>query len=331
MNKLCVFLTFFIFLVFNAGVSNNVAAAQENGVYAKALKECVFYKNQTMTDEIEGVYFLIPESYFVLVIQKFDNCFKVQYKDYVGYVKKENVKVLSFIPVVKTLEGVTLDIKQSAGTQVWTLPSSINGNVLSTIPAGTKNITYIASVYGDIPTGGQSGLWYYVSYTPLSISTNVYTGYVYSENVANISDIIYNTEDDLDVNFSSQNDSDAIYISGTIKTIIVAVITIPIIAFFVIILYKSIKKLQNNAKNVQNLNKLNHEEKYDYYQNHSENFQKYNDLKNNIDHLKQTSFVRKTKPKIKSSFNSYPTFPSYTSDDDLLWFFCSKFFKRLRT
>ena len=318
MKKLCSFLVFYILIVFNVCALNNAAAVHENGVYAKALKDCVFYKNQTMNDEVEDIYFLIPESYFVLVIQKFDDCFKVQYKDYVGYVKKENVKTSSFIPVVKTLENVTLDIKQSAGTQVWTLPSSIKGNVLSTIPAGARNITYIASVYGDVPTGGQSGLWYYVSYTPLSISTNVYTGYVYSENVTNLSDIIYNTEDDFDVDFSSQNDSSAIYISSTIKTIIVAVITIPIIAFFVIILYKSIKKLQNNAKNVQNLNKINREEKYDFYQNHEEDFQKYYDLKNDINHLKQTSFIRKTKPKIKSSFNSYPTFPSYTSDDDLL-------------
>ena len=104
-----------------------------------------------------------------------------------------------------------------------------------------------------VPSGGESNLWYFVFYTPSENSTNVYEGYIYSENTINLSEIVANTETNPEVISNETVDDNIIYISSTIKTIIITIITIPVILFFVIILYKLIKKFGKNTKYNNNL------------------------------------------------------------------------------
>lgn len=268
-----------ICVLFN-GVTQKNAYAQESetSTYAKALVGCNLYKTQEMSNRFEDIYFQIPETYFMVILDTVnDDCFKVQYDKYIGYVDSETVMIATFIPVLKTLDNITFDIKSTSGTQIWQYPTT-KSNICTTISAGAKNISYIAYTYGSVPSGGESNIWYYVYYTPDSNSTNVYEGYVYSENTTNLTEIVANTETNPEV-IANENklDDKLIFISSTIKTIIIAIIAIPIILFFAIILYKFVQKFKKNTKYIKN-KQLNADDN-DENLNNNPTIEKYKNLK----------------------------------------------------
>ncbi|MBQ4541449.1 MAG: hypothetical protein IJA23_01210 [Clostridia bacterium] len=315
MKKICSFLLIFIFFN-NSQINGNVTFSYEQKTqYAKAVSGCVLYKSVEMKDSYDNVYFFVPESYFVVVL-KFvnENCIKVQYDKFIGYVKSKFVKLVNIIPIDKTLDNVKLDIKETSGTQIWNMPTTA-GMVLTTIPAGFKEINYISYVVGDIPYGGESNIWYYVTYTPFENSTNVYEGYIYSENATNLDDIIFNVETDPEIQQVSVNENnDSLNLNATLKTIIVALISIPIILFIVVILYKIVKKMQENTNK-----RINHNnEMIEKYNNSNDMVvdNKNDNLRSKINDMKSQVFVKQNKD-LKSK-SKYPSFPFYDSDDDLL-------------
>ncbi len=307
MRKLwCILLILCVFQYCDKRKEIPVSSAQSLE-YAKVLDECYLYKNKSFSDVgVDEVYFQIPETYFVLILEKIDeNCFKVQYGKYVGYVNSSKVEIASFVPIVKTLEGITCDIKTNAGTQIWSSPTT-SSSILTTIRAGTKGINYIAACKGVVPSGGESNVWYYVSYTPFENSTSVYEGYIYSENVAYVSEIFSNLESNPEIieNQTTENES-LILISSTLKTVILAIVALPITLLIVVIMYKLIKKLQKNTNNnnfAKNYIKAENEENVS------------DDKKVDIEKFKMFP-MRKIKNK---SSQNLPEFPKYDTDDDLL-------------
>lgn len=321
-----------------SGTRELCVAKSETTTYAKALTNCTLYKTSTLNENLDNIYFIIPETYFVTILESVStDCFKVQYDKYIGYVESNTILIATFIPIVKTLDNITCDIKSTSGTQIWSLPST-EGSVLTTIQAGTSGINYVSMVYGTIPIGGESNLWYYISYTPASNSTNVYEGYVYSENVTNMSEIVANTEINPEIINSENNgaDSNIIYISSQLKTIIIALISIPVILLISIILYKIVRMLKNNTflrKNQNKSNYLNNDEfeskentlsldrynadRLSNYDNEGIN-QSYSLLKDRIDEMKHTTYTRKDNYASDTNTRTYPAFPTYDSDDDLL-------------
>lgn len=322
MKKIIIFLLFLIVFPLcqkNTKNINEVSSKSETTTYAKALENCIMFKSEELIETPDNVFFIVPESYFVILLDSVsDECFKVQYQKYIGYVSSKTVIVSTFIPIVKFLDNITFDIKDTSGTQVWNKPNT-DGRVLTTISAGSKNIKYIAFVYGNIPSGGESNLWYYVSYTPSVNSTNVYEGYVYSENTTNLSSIAYNTECNPEVIENQNSDGETFYVSSTIKTIVVVIISVPIILFIFIILYNLLKKCQKRTRCRKNENNYNEVQDVHNFQNEfSNNKDVYENanLKSKLEKMKGSSFVKK-----KSNFyqkQNIPEFPDYTNDDDLL-------------
>ncbi len=291
-------------------------SSAQTTTYAKASANCTLYKNRTMSNELGEVYFVVPETYFVTVLEIVsDACMKVQYADYVGYVKSETVVVVTFVPIVKTLENIKFDIKETSGTQVWLAPSS-SSKVLATIPAGKKDISYISFAYGNIPSGGESNIWYYVRYTPESSSTSVYEGYVYSENVTNVSEIVANAESNPEVIKVNDKTDGVIEISSSIRTLLIALIAVPVILLIAIILYKFVKNMHNFRHKELNFAENEFENSEPNEQHISQNMHN-NNLRDRIKSLKNIRFVRKNNSQKIDNF-SYPTFPTYDSDDDLL-------------
>jgi len=333
MKRMFIFLLLPYCIFFNDFKLNEAHAKAETSTYAKAIAGCTLYKTQSLKNEISNIYFIIPETYFVIVLDKIsDECYKVQYDKFIGYIKASTAIIATFIPIIKTLENITVDIKDSSGTQVWSQPNT-NSNILTTISAGFKNIKYIASCYGTIPSGGESNLWYYVNYTPSANSTNVYEGYIYSENTINLSEIIANAEVNPEV-ISNDNIGNILYLSSSLKTVIIAIITIPIIIFLLIILYKSSKKIKDFT-NKQNIHQAEQDKpifnsfNLNNYENQSNNLQQNqnyngqpqnnfnnNPLKSSLSKMKNLTFFKKNN---NSNNNfSYPSFPDYNEDDDML-------------
>ncbi|MBR2391685.1 MAG: hypothetical protein IKB06_04260 [Clostridia bacterium] len=313
MKKYCKILLFLIIVLFGNFPTRKASAVSESMMYAKVFSDCVLYKSPNLSSHIDNVYFVIPETYFVVVLEEFNECFKVQYDRYVGYVKKDKITKVSFVPIVKFLENVTVDIKSSAGTQVWNRPTT-SGTVLTVIPAGTCAVKYIAVAHGEIPSGGNSDCWYYVLYTPSFNSTSVFEGYIYSENTINLSPIFSNIENDPEIIDNVKSNDKIIYLSSTVKTILIAVIAIPIILLFLIILYKLSKKFVKNTKYIQNTN--NNKTAFDsnpQLENGENN--SHSSLKSSLLKLSKSKFIRK--PRGSANY-IYPSFPNYESEDDLL-------------
>lgn len=217
----------------------------ESTCYAKALASCTLHKTEALSDASEDVLFIVPESYFVAIVRELnESVLQVRYDRFVGYVSASTIKRVSFVPKQQTLIGVTLDIKSSSGTQIWSSPSTA-GEALYLIERGARGINYIAQVFGELLSGGQSNLWYFVSYTPPESPTDVYTGYIYSQNTTNLSEIAINTECDPEpVQAGAPTLSEEIYLNSPIKTIIVTLVAVPIILLLAILLYRLVKHIR---------------------------------------------------------------------------------------
>ena len=169
-----------------------------------------------------------------------DDISKVQYENYTGYVYSRNIKTVSFTPTKPILLGITFDILENVGTQIWSKPSDTDGRILTTISAGTIKIYYVASTLGDIPIGGRSNLWYYARYTPATNSTNVYEGYIYSESTTNLSHIPNNLEQDIEeINNPTEQ---ALSLSPTFQIVLLSIVVLPFVALIAVVIIKIIKE-----------------------------------------------------------------------------------------
>lgn len=302
MRKILLIFAFLIFFGFVNDYEISYANPESN-VYGKVYNDCKLFSKASVDEYL----FIVPESYFVVVLDELDSYYRVQYKNYFGYVEKDKVEICNFIPNVKFLEGVTFDINNLFGTQIWSKPSDLS-NTLTTISAGTCGITYIGNAYGDIPSGGVGNLWYYVIYTPNEFSTNVYEGYVYSENTINLSNVVVNLESNK-TEKQELNDKNILFSNGLIKTIIVSIIAIPIILFILFILYKFIKIYQNKTNKDKNNNKYSSELKME--------IDDKNNIKEEISKIVDNGAYIKKK-KLDTEKINYLTFPHYENEDDWL-------------
>jgi len=246
----CLFLT--IYFIHSPSIFNvqnyNITHAETAPTYGyyKALSACVLFKTSDITNmNIENTYFIIPEGYFVKKVSEISpTTLKVSYNNKTGYVMQERVRSVSFLPENKVLNNITFDISSMSGTQLWLKPSSQNQSdiIVKLIPAGTKNLTYIAEAKGEIPQGATSSTWYYCYYSPSSEPTSVYEGYIHSEKATNLSPIVKNTEDDIVINDSITSNHKTLELSQTVQIILIALITLPLLIIIVIIFLGSRRK-----------------------------------------------------------------------------------------
>lgn len=220
--------------------------------YAKVKSNCLFFKSEEITNtQFNNIYFEIPESYFVTVLSQISpNVLKVKYANIIGFVNPSYLTMVNLTPKQPTLEGITFNINEDAGTHIRKTPdASSPENILTTIPENTKNIKYIAKIFATVPTGGLSEVWYYAEYTPQTSPTTVYTGYIYSERTNNLTNIPTNLEDDVVINqnnTSSSVNDDFITINPTLKIILIVLICLPVLIIFLTLLFKHTKNKKNN-------------------------------------------------------------------------------------
>ena len=233
---------------------------QSQPTYAKVKKNCMLFKTEDVSSvSFININFIVPETYFVLIIDKVnDDVLKVQYKSKIGYVAIDTVEIVDIIPIEPWLEDITFDIKLNVGTQLRSLPyADENNNIKTIIPAGAKNIKYIANVNGTIPSGGTSSIWYYCQYSPSADPTSIYEGYVYSEKTENLTNIKNNFEAiNQSVSTTTNNESEeGIVINSTIKYILIAVMCLPILIVFLFLVFKRKSRVQNELMEMDNVNK----------------------------------------------------------------------------
>jgi len=296
--------------------------------YAKVKENCYLFKTSDISDaSYRNVYFIVPETYFVTILNEINSMIvKVQYKNIIGYVSSDSIKEVDFIPNVPVLENVTFEIDSLVGTQLRSAPNVDNSsNILMVIPAGTKNIVYIASTIGAMPTGGSSSVWYYALYSPETDPTSVYEGYVYSLKTANLTKINKNIEGETEKTPEINNeDNKDLKINSTIKTVLIILICIPIVLVFILLVVGNVKRNKNDKEKL-NDNKIDFKLKNNT-KNEQSNYNSKKSRLNKIDELdgkvlkRKDDFFEKYITNNEDDFQDTPKFPSYEEidDDDLL-------------
>lgn len=222
-----------------------VFADSATSQFAKVKDNCTLYKTETITNNaLTNIYFTIPKGYFVTILATFDAAFKVKYGDIIGFIDKQSVNIVSLTPKQPTLIGLSFAIKPEAGTQIRQTPTAADtSNILSPVPANSQNITYIAQINGEIPTGGVSDVWYYAEFTPTFNPTCTYRGYIYSERATGLPPIPNNLENDVlpntDTTITSTDET--LSISPATRGILIALICLPVVIVFVLMLAKHAK------------------------------------------------------------------------------------------
>lgn len=324
--KICHIIVFviwiFSFLFFPFCFENHVCFAENTQQvsqkkFAKAKENCFLFKtSDTTSSSYSNIFFCVPESYFVTILSEpSSSVFKVEYKGKIGFVSSDTVTVVSFVPVVPTLDDVFVDVSSVSGTQLRSSPSAENSsNVLRILQAGTKNLEYVSFIYAEKPTGGNSDVWFFVVFFPEDDPTAVFEGYVYSEKTCNLTSFSQNLENnpELKIDSSSKNQSE-ISLNKNIRIVLLVLILLPIVLVLLIAIFKAKNKF-HKTKSV------------------SEDFQneKINDnfktSKKSVSSLKGKHFVLKDKNRdSESEFETEispfkPSFPTFeiVDDDDLL-------------
>ena len=259
MKKLKLFLSFFIIILFQLTclimpLNKSFVYAESNSNYAKVKSGCLLFKtiDSTKTSP-ENVLFEIPESYFVSILSEANaNIFKVKYDNFTGFVDSSCITKTNITPASPTLKNITFAINSDSATQLRSEPSAdSNTNVLTTIPANTQNINYIAKISSSVPTGGTSDVWFFAEYCPESNPTSVYYGYIYSERTTNLTPILANTEADPPPPEPDiiENDSFENYEIPTLtKIILISAICLPVVILLIISIIKA-RNYREQAKN----------------------------------------------------------------------------------
>ena len=160
--------------------------------YAQVLSnDCYLYKNP---DKLSGI-FLLEQSYFVKVLEVTDNIyFKVQYLQFDGYVEKSKVSFIEEFPKEPYLVGITFDIYDIGNVCLRDTPETLDDdkNIICTINASTKDLTYYGKCTGEEAIKGLGNIWYYSAYQ--DEYGNLFRGYIYSPLTRNLSAITSSNE-----------------------------------------------------------------------------------------------------------------------------------------
>lgn len=236
-------------------------AAVNKTYFAQIMFDNVYlFKSPNDIEDNSNIFFELPRTYFVELLESENSTFyKVNYLNFTGYVKKDCVQAIAGIPTCPYLENIHFRIYSELSRDLRSEPNLENGTSgqITYIPLFTRNLTYYGKIYGEVLIDGRTNVWYYCKYS----AEQDYYGYVYSDFCDEMTTITENTEKVSYIDNPNFNLTDPINTSYTISQtdnnfgIIVAILTIPAIAFLFMIV---------KGKHIFNKEKLKDKEIIDY-------------------------------------------------------------------
>lgn len=176
-------LVLILILLLNQCPIINASASGENltRYFAKVMYDDVYlFKTPTDIDDISNIYFELPKTYFVELLDSANEDFYMaNYLSFSGYVKKDSVQAIIGTPTSPFLENINFRVYAELSRDLRNEPSLNNGtsSQITYIPLYSKNLTYIGKIYGETLIDGRTNIWYYCKYS----ADKDYYGYVYSD------------------------------------------------------------------------------------------------------------------------------------------------------
>lgn len=149
--------------------------------YARIMQDNVYlYLSPVDADDYTNILFTLPRTYFVQLLDNAgENFFKVKYKDFYGYIKKDKVQAIAGTPQEPYLEDINFRVFAELSRDMRSVPSTKSGtsSQVAYIPNLCRNLTYYGCIVGDSLIDGRTDVWYYCKYS----ADKDYYGYVYSD------------------------------------------------------------------------------------------------------------------------------------------------------
>ncbi|HEY8423823.1 MAG TPA: SH3 domain-containing protein [Clostridia bacterium] len=176
-----------LYLFLNIGsLTSNTLAAENLGYGLIVESNSVLYRNPIESDASDNIYFYLPETYFVEILEQTDQIFyKVRYDDIVGYVKFSAINIKDYEPVSAFPVNLFLTVSGDLTANVRALPDS-SSTLIASLPSGTS-VQYYNKIHGQELKPG-SPFWYCIK---LQNGPQVQYGYIYAEYVTVQNEIIF--------------------------------------------------------------------------------------------------------------------------------------------
>lgn len=244
-------------LLFNLANANSKAvfAASKPTYYARVMTENVFlYRNAINNEDFSNIYFEIPRTYFVELIDDYNTDFYLaRYLSFEGYVKKDCVTAIKGTPNKPFLTNVFFRVYSEQSQNMRKFPTRSGGTEYQEyfLPQDNLNISYIGKIVGDPYVSNRSNLWYYCKF----VDSSEHYGYVYAEfcddgegNEINIpnnnEEVIYIANPDFN---TKEEQPTAIPPESKTTWIVISILSVPAIIFILLFL-KSSKFIKKDKK-----------------------------------------------------------------------------------
>ncbi len=222
---------------------NCYAASPSPQYYARVMSDNVYlYKTPYNLDDVSNLYFCLPKTYFVNLVAADGEFYKVNYLDFSGYVKKEEVQPIVGTPATPYLENINFRIFADLSRDLRTEPNTFSGTSSQVVylPLYSRNLTYFGTIEGEQLIPDRTNVWLYCKYS----ADKDYFGYVYSDFCDKITPIIENSEE---VSYTTEPDflvnttppTTALKPNSKATAIIIIALSVPSLAFVLLILKNS--------------------------------------------------------------------------------------------
>ena len=223
--------------------------------FARIMYDNVFlYKQALDIDDYSNVYFELPRTYFVELLDEEGDFYLVNYYNMTGYVKKENVQTIAGTPQNPYLTDISFRIYSEQSRSLRTEPTELGGasTQITYIPLMSRNVTYLGKITGTALIDGRTNIWYYCKYT----ADKDYYGYVYSDFCDEMSTISENKEEVTYISgptFDPIIEDTSLPMNDSSTTIIICILCVPALIFVFMILKSSIilNKEKQSSKEIK--------------------------------------------------------------------------------
>ncbi len=221
------------------------AAGENQTYYARIMQaDCKLYISPIEADDYTNVMFTLPKTYFV---QLLDNAgkdfFKVKYKNFFGYVKKDKVQTVVGTPQTPYLSDLNFRVYADLSRDMRSCPDTKTGssNQVIYIPNLSRNLVFYGSIVGEQLISGRTNIWYYCKYT----ADKDYYGYVYSDFCDELTTPIPTNTEEVEYTLApsfeeEEQNQNALPMENKATGIVIAILSIPA-CLFVYLLFKSSK------------------------------------------------------------------------------------------
>lgn len=283
MKKVVIVLLSIFFIFCCNFIKINEVVYASDSQFARVLKSGVkLYKEPVLSEEMDNVYFEIPRTYFVELLENGNDYFyKAKYIDVIGYVRKTDVQCVLGSPKQPYASEISFRIYSLNGLNLRSEPSQEKGlfSVVISIPFMSTDLQFYGEVQGEEAISYKGTTWYYCRYVKDGAE---YYGYVYSifcdqkteleENVEileYISEPNFAVKPNPDMTEKVEQEFDFASFSGLKQALIIIAVCVPCF-IIVYLLFKptkiAVSALESNGRKVVKRKKFKKKRNQDYYE-----------------------------------------------------------------